>query len=112
MHGDPMATSSDFLQLRWRPQDATLDFVVTGDLDMAAAFELETRFETVAGAEGVKSVTMDLAGVGFVDSAGLGALIATRERAKQLGVELRITRVSGPVRRVLDLTGLGDLAEG
>jgi anti-sigma B factor antagonist len=111
MSGDLSAGSSELLNLRWRPQDATLQVAVAGDLDMAAAFELETRFETAVSTEEVEVVTMDLSDVGFVDSAGLGALIAIRERAKHFGVDLRITRVSDRVRRVLELTGLGDIAE-
>ena len=55
---------------------------------------------------------MDLAEVGFIDSAGVGALVATRERAQQLGIDLTIKRVSDRVRRILYLTGLGDIAEG
>ena len=55
---------------------------------------------------------MDLAEVGFIDSAGVGALVANRERAQQLGIDLTIKRVSDRVRRILYLTGLGDIAEG
>jgi hypothetical protein len=79
LHGDLTAASADLFHLRWRPQDATLRFVVAGE---AAAFDFATRVETVAAAAEVKFVTMDLTGVGFGDSAGLGALIATHEQAK------------------------------
>ena len=82
------------------------------DLDMAAAFELETRLEPRLRAGDVHAVVMDLAEVGFIDSAGVGALVATRERAQQLGIDLTIKRVSDRVRRILYLTGLGDIAEG
>ncbi len=93
-------------------RDSTLELTAAGDLDMAAAFELETRLDALLCRGGVNAVVMDLGGVGFIDSAGVGALVAIRERAQQLGVDLTIARVSDRVRRILYLTGLGDIAEG
>jgi anti-anti-sigma factor len=78
---------------------------------MAAAFQLETRLDALLGAGDVRAVQLDLAQVGLVDSAGLGALLAVRERANQMGIDLAITRVSDRVRRILDLTGLADIAD-
>jgi anti-anti-sigma factor len=57
-------------------------------------------------------VVLDLAEVTFIDSAGLGTLVAIRERARQLGVDLKISRVSERVQRILDVTGLGDFPAG
>jgi anti-anti-sigma factor len=54
-------------------------------------------------------LVLDLADVGFVDSAGLGALLSIRERAHQLGIGLTVSRASDPVQRVLDLTGSSEL---
>jgi anti-anti-sigma factor len=75
---------------------------------MTAAFQLESGVDPLLDDEAVDSVQLDLSEVGFVDSAGLGALLALRERAQDRGIELGITRVSDPVRRLLELTGLGD----
>lgn len=98
--------------LREDLHDATLELAVAGDLDMAAAFELETRLDAFLRRGDVSAVVMDLVQVGFIDSAGLGALVAIRERAQQLGIGLTIPRVSDRVRRILEMTGLGDIAEG
>jgi len=99
------------LTLRSEPHDATVDVTVSGDLDMAAAFKFETELEGALAGPDTRAVVLDLAEVTFIDSAGLGALLAIRERANQAGVELAIARVSDRVQRVLDATGLGDLPE-
>ena len=112
MRGDETSRSTGGVTLREDVRDSTLELTVAGDLDMAAAFELETRLDALLCAGDVNAVVMDLARVGFIDSAGVGALVAIRERAQQLGIDLTITRVSDRVRRILYLTGLGDIAEG
>ena len=48
---------------------------------------------------------LDVADVGFIDSAGLGALLSIREQTKLLGIEMTLVNVSDPVRRILDLSG-------
>jgi anti-anti-sigma factor len=95
-------------QLRTQRRDTAVEVAASGELDMTAAFQLESGVDPLLDDEAVDSVQLDLSEVGFVDSAGLGALLALRERAQDRGIELGITRVSDPVRRLLELTGLGD----
>jgi anti-sigma B factor antagonist len=94
--------------LRMQRRDTSLEVVAEGELDMAAAFKLESGVDRLLEDDSVEAVTLDLSEVGFVDSAGLGALLALRERAQDRGIALEIAAVSEPVRRLLDLTGLGD----
>ncbi len=53
----------------------------------------------------LRRLAVELRDVGFMDSAGLGALLAIRERTQRLGIEMRLVDVSVPVRRILALTG-------
>jgi anti-anti-sigma factor len=105
-----MPTGGD-LRLRRHASGATLDVVVSGELDMAAAFNLETELDRLLTASDLRAVALDLAEVTFIDSAGLGTLLAVRERAKELGMDVSITRVSDHVQRTLDVAGLGELPE-
>jgi anti-anti-sigma factor len=95
-------------QLRTQRRDTAVEVAAAGELDMAAAFKLESGVDPLLEDEAVDSVQLDLSEVGFVDSAGLGALLSLRERAQDRGVALEIARASDPVRRLLELTGLGD----
>ena len=51
----------------------TAELVLTGDLDMAAAFKLEPAIEQVVSQNDVDELVLDLGGVDFIDSAGLGS---------------------------------------
>lgn len=77
----------------------------TGRLNMTGAPELrEVVAETVAG--GAENVVVDLGGVDFMDSSGLGALIGCRKLVHQAGGELRIANVRPQVQMVLELTSM------
>jgi anti-anti-sigma factor len=109
MPSDGTARPPGDVNLRCEVRGATLDVTVSGDLDMAAAFPLETRLDALLAEPDMQAAVLDLSQVTFIDSAGLGALLAIRERAQQHGIELTISRVSDRVQRVLDATGLSDI---
>ena len=60
-----------------------------GRLNMVAAPALRSAIEHAVDG-GAPRVVVDLAGAGFVDSSGLGALIAGLKKARQAGGDLRI----------------------
>ena len=74
---------------------------------MAATFRLEPELERISHEPGVRSLVIDLDGVDFVDSAGLGLLLATHERLRTADVDLQLANPSRSVRRMLELTGAG-----
>ena len=74
--------------------------LAVGELDMAAEPVLRAALATVNG----QAVNLDLTAVTFIDSKGLRVLFGLRE--EHPGV--RIADVSPAVRRLLDLTGVGD----
>ena len=80
---------------------------VFGELDMAATFRLEQELERVTREPGVRNLVIDLDGVEFIDSAGLGLLLATHERLRAAQVRLELANPSPSVRRMLELTGAG-----
>lgn len=85
------------------PESARL--ICRGRFNMAAAPAFRDRLDEVLGA-GRSRVVVDLAGTSFIDSSGLGALIAGLKRSRQAGGDLRIAQPSEQVRMVLGLTNL------
>jgi anti-sigma B factor antagonist len=77
----------------------------SGRLNMVAAPRLR---QVVADhvARGEHRVVVDLGGVDFIDSSGLGALVASLKTARSAGGDLRIAAIGTQVRMVLELTGL------
>jgi stage II sporulation protein AA (anti-sigma F factor antagonist) len=92
-----------------RHKTESLDVALAGELDMMAAFKLEPALEDLLAAHDVRRLVLDLADLAFIDSAGLGALLAIRDRTQGLGIEMVLANVSGPARRILELSGLGPI---
>jgi anti-anti-sigma factor len=55
------------------------------------------------------AVVVDLAGVTFIDSSAIEALLNARRCLAGEGRELRLQRVSAPVARIFELAGLTNL---
>jgi anti-sigma B factor antagonist len=87
------------------PRAGTAVLTLDGRLNMVSAPQLKAAI-TEAVEAGRPRVVVDLAGVGFMDSSGLGVLIAGLKRARQDGGDLRITGVTQQVATVLQLTNL------
>jgi anti-sigma B factor antagonist len=81
---------------------------VTGEVDSSTAPSLRAAVDT-AFADGARSLTVDLEGVTFLDSAGLCVLAAAHRRAAEDGVVLRVVASGRAVVRPLQITGLYDL---
>lgn len=76
-----------------------------GRLTMVSTASLRSLVaDTVAA--GHVHVIVDLSECEFIDSSGLGALVAGLKTARQAGGDLRIARPSEQVRTVLELTNL------
>lgn len=53
-----------------------------------------------------RTVYVDLAQVAFMDSRGLGALLAANERSREGAAPVRIFQPSAPVQRLLTISGV------
>jgi anti-sigma B factor antagonist len=85
--------------------DGTAVIAPEGRLTMTSTAALRTLItETVDG--GRTHVVVDLAATDFIDSSGLGALVAGLKTCRQAGGDLRIARPTEQVRTVLQLTNL------
>jgi anti-sigma B factor antagonist len=69
---------------------------------------LEDLGETLRGLldRGASRLVLDLEKVRFIDTAGLGELVAWKKRALQRGGDVRLLRPRDRVREVLELTAL------
>jgi anti-sigma B factor antagonist len=56
-------------------------------------------------------LVVDLTELTFIDSTGLGALIAGFQRARDAGVRFRLARPTPAVRQILVLSGLLEVVE-
>ena len=56
--------------------------------------------------EGVSNLTLELSGLDYIDSSGLGVLISTHKRCLQKGGKMTITGLRGMVEELFKLTRL------
>jgi anti-anti-sigma factor len=78
---------------------------VDGELDLSTVEQLEEALGSAID-DGTGPVVLDLAALRFCDSAGLAVLVRTHNQLSGLGRRLVIASASGPVLRVLELSGL------
>jgi anti-anti-sigma factor len=81
---------------------ATLKLI--GELDGANADVVTAQFDRAVAA-GCRQITVDLAGVSFIDSAGLRAIIFVQQRAAERDLSL-IVIAPPPLLDLLEITGL------
>jgi anti-anti-sigma factor len=87
------------------PREDGVELVVAGRLDAESAGELR---QAVAGEvrRGEHQISLDLAAVTFLSSAGIRVLFETQREARAAGGECLVRVASGPVQKVLELTRL------
>ena len=94
------------LELVSRLHDDGASVVVRGEVDMATAPQLR---ETLLGLvdDGASKIALDCRGLEFLDSSGIGVLIAVRNRLGEQG-SLTLEAPPAHVRKVLELTGVSE----
>jgi anti-sigma B factor antagonist len=85
--------------------DAAPVVVVRGEVDFGSAPRLRELLVKRA-MDGGQHVVVDLAGVEFLDSTGLGVLVGALKRYRTLGGDLYMVVTTDRVRAVFELTGL------
>ena len=90
-----------------RECDGQVVVALRGQLDMAEAAGAAAAFTAVA-ARGPQ-IIVDLAGLEFIDSSGVAALVRGRNLARQAGGELLLAAPRQQVLRMLTLTRLVDV---
>jgi anti-sigma B factor antagonist len=97
--------------IRYEP--ATTDGLVVatlaGELDIDRADDVRDDLARAAAEPGCRYLRVDVSGLGFIDSYGLGALVSARNSAAAQGVTMTLAEPSPPVRKAVEVTGLGDV---
>ena len=103
---DPLGRSS------FEVQDVVSDgrhrLVLTGELDLAPAAELEAVLLRLC-ADGTKEIALDLSKLRFMGSTGLRVVLLAKELCEQHGYEFLL--IPGPrnIQRIFELTGVLDV---
>jgi len=99
----PMATSYAISESTGGP---AVRVDLAGEIDLAAITEIRTRVHALLARDDVHAVLIDLAAATFIDSSGIGVLVACRHAATAAAKRLRVVGAVGRVARVLGVTGV------
>jgi anti-sigma B factor antagonist len=88
----------------------TVTVALRGEVDVATVDQVRVALtDAIAAAPG--AIVVDLSGLSFIDSTGLGALVFGFQRARDAGISFRLTRPSRGVHQILVLSGLLEVVE-
>jgi anti-sigma B factor antagonist len=109
MTGDGLVDEAPSLRLDVTGPPAQPHVRVDGEIDVATAPVLRTELLALIDA-GAQQITLDLGGVPFVDSSGLGVLVGALRRLRETrDGELRVDGVQVGVRKIFEITGLSPM---
>lgn len=78
---------------------------VGGEVDVYTAPKLDAEITSIVGS-GKSHIIVDLSGVEFLDSTGLGVLVKGLKHAKEAGGSLAVVATSDRIIKVFRITGL------
>jgi anti-sigma B factor antagonist len=96
------------LTLNTRTEGEYTVLAVSGEVDVYTAPALRDRIADLLDS-GQKQLIIDLAGVEFLDSTGLGVLVAGLNRAREVGGSLSLVCPQERVLKLFRITGLDEV---
>ena len=88
-----------------KEENGVVIFSIEGQIDLYHAPELKDKIQATID-EGKNKIIINLEGVSYIDSSGIGGLISSYSISKKQQGAFRICHVSGSVRKVFELTKL------
>ena len=82
---------------------------LSGELDLSNVQEVRSVTRAGLSQGAPRRVVLDLAGVSFMDSTVLGALVGLRQEAEEAGVRLTLRDVQPAVHKLLTITHLDEV---
>ena len=79
--------------------------IVHGELDIATAPRLAAQLDQILVGD-VERISVDMQGLDFMDSSGVGVLVSAYRRGRDKGITLDIRAATPRVRMVLEALGL------
>jgi anti-sigma B factor antagonist len=93
------------MQIDAKKENDVIVVVVEGDLDINTSPDLRDKFEELIG-QGENQYVIDLAGVPFVDSSGIAALVSLFKRVRIGAGDVKLCGIQAEVLKIFELTRL------
>ena len=100
------SSGKSYLKISMTKDGSEYTFLLDGRLDTITSPDLESKINEIIG--DATKLTMDLAKLDYISSAGLRVLLGALQEIEDKG-EMVICNLTEPVRVVFELTGFGRL---
>ena len=94
------------MEMTYTSKNRELTVHLQGELDHHAARGALVRLEELTEQNLPRKLTLDLAGLSFMDSSGIAVVIRAKRRMETLGGSLAVTNIPRQAARVLETAGL------
>ena len=91
--------------------DRNLLLEMKGELDHHGARNALRELELSIDAALPKKLVLDLAGVTFMDSSGIGVLAGRYRKISCFGGKVYVIHANRRIRKILEMSGIGDIVE-
>jgi anti-sigma B factor antagonist len=95
------------------PLEITIDrdgddvrLIVSGEVDLESSRALSEALSEVVSS---RQVSLDLTGVGYMDSTGLRTILVAKEELERAGGNLNVVAASNIVNRLIEISGVSEL---
>jgi len=85
---------------------------ITGDIDHHTSEEIRLDVDRAYDRSGCRNIIFDFAGVGFMDSSGVGMVIGRYKNAAKNNGKVAIANMNRDLSRIVEVTGLGRIISG
>lgn len=93
------------MEIKKVSEGTALTIYINGRLDAVTAFQLDKELN--ASLNGIEDLTIDLADLEYISSAGLRMLLKAQKRMDKQGA-MKIRNIKDNVREVLDMSGFSE----
>ena len=83
---------------------------ISGQLDAFASRDLKAEFKNMTDAHHYR-IALDLKKVNYVDSSGIGAIMAVAQQARKRKGDIKLFGMEADIRKVFDLIGASKVLE-
>ncbi|MEQ6376255.1 anti-sigma F factor antagonist [Bacillaceae bacterium S4-13-56] len=77
-----------------------------GELDHHTSDQFRTNWKEMLEENDIKHVLLNLEGLSFMDSSGLGVILGRYKELKQAGGEMVVCSISPAIKRLFDMSGM------
>lgn len=97
------------MDITHKTANRTLYVSLRGEIDESRAEKIRSELDLLLSAPELERVVMDMAGITFMDSTGIGMLIGRYKSLKARRIPLMIASPSVAVDKILTLSGIYDI---